>query len=168
MARLEQKLIDEQAELDALHVHYGDRHPKIQQLNDSIRQTHVYLANYQQTVDRRSERLAGPPSGADVTHRLSPKSYHKTREQERILNEQYQHAQAEAVQLQGRFEEIAILQREVDRLLNLNQTLLNHIDNVDINQNQSDVRVEVVSRPQAGRFPVSPNAEGGLRGLFVQ
>jgi capsular exopolysaccharide synthesis family protein len=51
-----------------------------------------------------------------------------------------------------------MLQREVDRLLNFNHSLLDHIDNIDINQNQSDVRVDVVSRPHASERPVSPNA----------
>jgi polysaccharide biosynthesis transport protein len=157
VARLEQKLIEDQAELDALHAHYGDRHPKIQQLNDSVRQTHVYLANYQQTVDRRAERLQDRQLGK-MLRSLLAEELQKAREQERILTVQYQQAQAAAVQLQGRFEEIAMLQREVDRLLNLNHTLMDHIDSIDINQNQSDVRVEVVSRPQAGRQPVSPRA----------
>jgi capsular exopolysaccharide synthesis family protein len=156
VARLEQKLIEEQAELDALKTHYGLRHPKVQQLSDSIRQTNVYLANYQQAVDRRAERLQDDQMG-QLLRNLVAQELQKAREQERILADQYHHAQAEAVKLQGRFEEIAMLQREVDRLLNFNHTLLDHIDSIDINQNQSDVRVEVVSRPQAGQEPVSPN-----------
>ncbi len=150
VARLEQKLIDEQAELDALHAHYGDRHPKVQQLNDSIRQTRLYLANYQQAVDRRSARLQDPQLG-QMLRTLVAEELHKAREQEHVLGQQYEQAQAEAVQLQGQFEEIAILQREVDRLLNLNHTLLNHIDNIDINQNQSDV---AQSKSSAGLKPV--------------
>jgi succinoglycan biosynthesis transport protein ExoP len=156
VARLEQKLIENQAELDSLATHYGLRHPKVQQLTDSIRQTNVYLANYQQTVDRRSERLQDDHMG-QMLRNLVAQECRKSREQERILTDQYQQAQTAAVKLQGRFEEIAMLQREVDRLLNFNHTLLDHIDSIDINQNQSDVRVEVVSRPQAGRQPVSPN-----------
>jgi capsular exopolysaccharide synthesis family protein len=156
VARLEQKLIDQQAELDALQAHYGERHPKVQQLSDSIQQTNVYLANYQQAVDRRSERLQDHHLGK-MLRSLIAEELTKSRAQEQILADQYRLAQTEAVQLQGRFEEIAMLQREVDRLLNFNHSLLDHIDSIDINQNQSEVRVEVVSRPQAGRRPVAPN-----------
>ncbi len=157
VARLEQKLIDDSAELDGLQAHYGGRHPRVVQLGESIHQTRNYLANYQQAVDRRAVRLESGQLGPMLTSLLD-QELKKAAAQEQALAEQYQRAQAEAVQLQGRFEEIAMLQREVERLVNFNHMLLNHIDNIDINQNQSDVRVEVVSRPQAGQQPVAPKA----------
>ncbi len=49
-----------------------------------------------------------------------------------------------------------MLEHEVRRLGNLHDTLLNRIASIDINQNQSDVRVTVVSHPAAGNGPVSP------------
>lgn len=157
VARLEQKMVEDQAELDSLQSHLGARHPHVLQLVDSLRQTRDYLTNYQQSVNRRAERLHSPQFGRTLVTLIS-QELQKVAAQEESLKSQYQRCQTEAVQLQGRFEEIAMLQREVDRLLNLNHTLLDHIDSIDINQNQSDVRVEVVSRPNAGRRPVAPNA----------
>ena len=133
----------------------GRGYPKVLQLSDSIRQTQVYLANYQEAVEQRSARLESPQLHR-MLQELVTQELHKAWTQEQELRRQYDTAQAAAVQMQGRLEEIAMAQREVDRLLNLNQTLLNRIDNIDINQNQSDVRVEVVSRPEAAPHPVSP------------
>ncbi|MCA9168942.1 MAG: polysaccharide biosynthesis tyrosine autokinase [Planctomycetales bacterium] len=157
VAKLEQKLLDDETELDSLREHFGMRHPKVGQLIDSIRQTRAYLNDYQASVNRRSERLQNSDFGSMLVDMLK-QEVRKAEAQERNLSDEYGRAQADAVQLQGRFEEIAMLQREVDRLLNFNHTLLNHIDSIDINQNQSDVRVEIVSRPNAGRKPVAPNA----------
>jgi polysaccharide biosynthesis transport protein len=155
VARLERQLIEDRAELGSLVAHYGDRHPKVQRLGDAIEETRNYLANYQQEVDRRSDLLQQRQL-ATMLPKLLTQELSKARAQEAYLEKQYERAQQEAVALQGRFEEIAMLQREVDRLLNFNHTLLDHINNIDINQNQSDVRVEVVSRPQASKQPVAP------------
>ncbi len=155
VANLEQKLIDQRSDLEALQSHYGVRHPKVQQLSDSVHQTEVYLANYQQTVEQRSARLDSPHFHR-MLESLVTQELHKAWSQEQELKRQYEKAQAAAVDMQGRLEEIAMAQREVDRLFNLNHTLLNRIDSIDINQNQSDVRVEVVSRPEAASQPVSP------------
>ncbi len=155
VAQLEQKLIEQQAELEALQPHYGRRHPKVEQLSEAIRQTNVHLANYQETVQQRNARLESPHL-RQLLQDLVTQELQKAWTQEQELRRQYDRAQAEAVRMQSQLEEIAMAQREVDRLLNLNHTLLNRIDNIDINQNQSDVRVEVVSRPQATPQPVSP------------
>jgi capsular exopolysaccharide synthesis family protein len=157
VARLERQLIEDRAELESLATHYGDRHPKVVRLGDAIQETRAYLANYQQEVDRRSENLQNRQL-ATMLPKLLTQELSKAQAQETFLTQQYDRAQTEAVALQGRFEEIAMLQREVDRLVNFNHTLLDHINSIDINQNQSDVRVEVVSRPQAGKQPVAPNA----------
>lgn len=155
VAKLEQKLIDQQAELDTLTTHYGAQHPKVLQLSDAIQQSQVYLANYQRAVDQRSARLESPHLRR-MLQDLVDQELQKAWSQEQELRRQYDQAQAEAVQMQGRLEEIAMVQREVDRLLSLNHTLMNRIDSIDINQNHTDVRVEIVSRPEASRHPVSP------------
>ncbi len=156
VARLEQQLIDQQAELESLRPHYGSRHPKVNQLEEAVQQTRVYLANYQEAVDQRASRLHQAQFG-EMLRNLVTQELQKAKAQEKELQNEYRQAQAAAIQLQGRFEQIAMLQREVDRLVTLNHTLLNRIDGIDINQNQADVRVEVVSRPEASRRPVSPN-----------
>lgn len=157
VARLEQQMIEDRAELESLVAHYGERHPKVIRLGDAIDETRNYLANYQQEIERRSQDLQQRQL-ATMLPKLLTQELNKARAQEAYLEKQYAQAQQAAVALQGRFEEIGMLQREVDRLLNFNHTLLDHINSIDINQNQSDVRVEVVSRPQAAKQPVAPRA----------
>lgn len=157
VARLEQKLIDEQNELSSLEPHYGRRHPKVTHLATSVHQTRVYLANYQEAVEQRSSRLQSPQMRTMLTN-LVAQELRKAWSQEEELKRQYELAQADAVQLRGQFEEIAMIEREVERLLTLNHTLLDRIANIGINENQTDVRVEKVSPSDASPHPVKPRA----------
>ena len=49
-----------------------------------------------------------------------------------------------------------VIERELDRLRNLHDTLLDRITSIDIGQDQSNVRATVVSEPKAADGPVSP------------
>ena len=155
VAELDQQLVADRTKLANIRVHYGDRHPKVQDLLKSIRDTQNYLENYQQSVADRAERTQAEQLQSFllgmVKQEVDQASAHESQ-----LKIEYVEARDSAVQTHGQIEELAIAEREVERLRSLHHTLQDRIASIDINQNQADVRVEVVSDPKGRQTPVSP------------
>jgi capsular exopolysaccharide synthesis family protein len=155
VAELDQQLINDRAQLATLQQHYGDRHPQVAQLHQAIEKTQVYLASYQQQADRRIQEVTNRRLGEMLVDMLK-QELSKLAAHERELQIEYERAHQEAVALHGKIESTAIIEAEVERLRDLNNTLISRIESIDINQNQPDVRVEVVDPPVAADRPVSP------------
>ena len=75
---------------------------------------------------------------------------------EQALRREFETAEQEAMQLASQWEAIRILEKEEERLRDLDATLQTRLDNIDIKTNQSDVRVAIVSDAVAKNKPVSP------------
>ena len=135
--------------------YFADRHPRVIEVTQAIARTEDTLAHYQSDVGDRVQQMNSRKLGemllTMVNQELNKKVDHETQ-----LNTQYDLARSEATKLNGQLEEIAIRKSEVERLRLLNNTLINRIENIDINQNQPDVRVEVVDPPKASENPISP------------
>ena len=78
------------------------------------------------------------------------------RKEEEILQARFEEARAEAVSLTGQLAQIEMLERDVKRLNDMNDVLLNQIASLDLKQNGQDVRVAVIEDPVAATTPVSP------------
>ena len=154
-ATIERRLMEYQARLQTLLQHYGDAHPKVLEVVQSIRSSEEYLRNYQAVAQRRlsglDDRRLGPMLIAMVQERLANLWEHENK-----LGRQYAQAEGEAVQLNDRMAELRMVEHDLTRLRNLHDALLTRINNIDIGKDQSDLRVAVVSEPQASQRPVSP------------
>ena len=62
----------------------------------------------------------------------------------------------EAVSLTGQLAQIEMLERDVKRLNDMNDVLLNQIASLDLKQNGQDVRMAVIEDPVVATAPVSP------------
>jgi succinoglycan biosynthesis transport protein ExoP len=151
----EQSLIRSRARLAKLLKHLGPRHPDAIEAQRVVEQTERYLSDYQyraqQRLDRISDDQLAPMLVSMLQERLA-----KARAYEQELNAQLSQCEQEAVQLNDQMAAASIAANEVERLSQLHDTLLNRIASIDINENQSDVRVTVVSDPVATERPVSP------------
>ena len=87
---------------------------------------------------------------------LTQQKLSEAQAQEQELLEKYNQAEVEAVGLNNRMAELQIAENELQRLRNLHETLLNRMSNVNINQDQADVRVAIVGEAAASDRPVSP------------
>ena len=153
--QVERRLLEHEAELDRLLAHYGEAHPTVIQARQAIQNSQQFLRNYQQMVRERTAALYDSQLAPTLIGMVREK-LGSLRAHEEKLGHQYQLAESEAVRLSDRTEELQSLAHDVDRLRNLHDTLLDRIANIDIGQNQSEVRVAVVSEPQARPHPVSP------------
>jgi len=154
-AAIERQLMEDGAKLKGLLDHYGENHPKVIEVAQAIQSAEEFRQSYQREVNERLSGLQdgrlGPMLVSMVEEKLASLWEHENK-----LIRQYQHAESEAVQLNDRMAEKKVIERELDRLRNLHDTLLNRITNIDIGQDQSDVRATVVSEPKASDRPVSP------------
>ncbi len=152
---VERKLIADRAEYDTLRAHYGSRHPNLVKLGRAIEHAEQYLADYQTKLNQRlddvQQRELGPTLISMLRQRLTQIAAH-----EQELQEQYTITESEAVALDGRMAEVAILESEVARLRDMHDRLLSRIETIDMHQDQADVRVALVSEPTSSTQPVSP------------
>jgi len=156
VARLQEALIEQRAKLYSLQEHYGPVHPEVVETAEKVRNTEQYLVDRHNRInrtvaDREDDQLA-PMLLAMVQEELDKAWRH-----ERNLLQQYREAEADAVRLNGRMAEAAIIEHDIQLLRNLHDVLVQRISNIDINQNRADVRVAVVSEPKVPDHPVSPS-----------
>jgi succinoglycan biosynthesis transport protein ExoP len=153
--QLEQKLIEDRARLDKLQKHYGPAHPKVVEVTRTIHDSQQYLANYQRHIADRLQSMRNDQLGPTLVAMLQEKLAQVTAHQDELAK-QYLTLEQEAIRLNDQMTGALMLENEVRRLGNLHDTLLNRIAGIDINQDQADVRVTMVSNPAAGNAPVSP------------
>ncbi|MEZ6119591.1 MAG: polysaccharide biosynthesis tyrosine autokinase [Pirellulaceae bacterium] len=155
ITRLEKDLVDKQQELAAMEPYFGKNHPQVLEAERSIQQLTAAVQSHQVTVGQRVQEMNSRRLG-EMLLTMVNQELAKAVDHEQRLTQQYELARTEATRLNGQLEEIAIRKSEVERLRLLNNTLINRIENIDINQNQPDVRVEVVDPPKATENPISP------------
>jgi succinoglycan biosynthesis transport protein ExoP len=152
---VERKWMDDRAKLDTLLAHYGPRHPEVQRLGRSVEFSEQYLKNHNLDLNNRLDDTPygslAPTLVAMVEQRLAATKAH-----ENELVQQYSVLEAEAVQLNNRMAELAIVESELERLRRMHETLLNRTETIDMRRDRADVRVAVVGEPTASDKPVSP------------
>jgi capsular exopolysaccharide synthesis family protein len=154
-AEVERQLMDDRASLQTLLKHYGEAHPRVQELTETVRSAEAYLNNYAQLTQQRQsaaddERL-GPMLIGMVEERLASLWEHECK-----LGREYRQAEEQAVQLNDRMAELRLAGHDLERLRTLHDTLLNRMNSIDVGKDRADVRATVVSEPSASDRPVSP------------
>jgi polysaccharide biosynthesis transport protein len=154
-ANLEQSLITARADLQTAQQNLGPMHPEVVALAERVRLTEQFLNT---TQERISQRLAGSRKN-ELGSWLLQIVQHKvdeSRKKENILNARFEETRAEAVNLSGQLAQIELLERDVKRLSDMNDVLLNQIASLDLKQNGREVRVAVIEEPTVANKPVSP------------
>lgn len=154
-ALTERQILEDRAKLESYREHYGPRHPKVVELNQSISGNQQYL---QQLQSRGNERLANLQQNqlGPMLLQLIEQKVAQLSQQEQNLLWQYNEAQTEAVALSGRMAKLEIAEHELERMRSNYESLLNRIESIDMHKNRANVRVSVVGDPKADATPVSP------------
>jgi capsular exopolysaccharide synthesis family protein len=152
---LEQTLLESQAELRTLQGFFGPAHPRVMAVQDRIRITSTYLADYQSRLDQKllgiRDKQLGPMLSQMVHQRLN-----ETWQHENSLRTSFEEARHQAVNLNGDMARLEILEHDLRWLRDLRDVLLNQIANVDLKQDHGDIRTAVVSEPVLPSSPVWP------------
>ncbi len=151
----ERELRGYRIELNRLRPHLGPTHHEIVLLHQKILAAEQYLQDYYAKINNRQQTMGrsqlGPLLVTMIQERLAQTTAH-----ENELRQQYEAFKAEALQLNDRQAQLQMVTNEVGRLQNYHNTLLNRIANIDMGQDNTGVRVAVVSDPTAIKGPVAP------------
>ena len=153
---IERELTDKRAELQSVLQFYGEAHPTIVELREAINQGERYLNDYQTAKARRLNTPQNESLGAMLLSTVHGKLETATTH-ERQLRREFEIAQEKAIQLNGQVAHVAIVEHDLQMLRELHDTLRNRIANLDIKQDQTEIRLAVVSEAQPNETPVSPH-----------
>jgi polysaccharide biosynthesis transport protein len=157
-ASLEQSLLGARADLQSAQQNLGPRHPEVMALAEKVRLTEQYLASSQDRVSQRVAELRKNQLGPWLLQMVRQKRDEANKKEE-SLNARFEETRTEAINLSGQLAQIEMLERDVKRLSDMNDVLLNQIASLDLKQNGQDVRVAVIEEPVVARSPVSPRLD---------
>ena len=80
----------------------------------------------------------------------------EVRQKELMFQARFEESRSEAIEVSGQLAKIEILERDVKRLSDMNDLLMNQIASLGLKQNGQEVRVTVIRDPEVGEKPVSP------------
>jgi capsular exopolysaccharide synthesis family protein len=152
---IEKQLFSDKNELQSLRQHYGRAHSKVRELEERIRHAHEYLVRIGATFNGRVVQSGDRQHGSLVLNRIA-KAMVIAQQREAAMRGEYLRIKAEAIGLNERLANVQIVQRDLERLRNLHETILTRIANIDINQEHSSVRASIVRRPTVPTRPISP------------
>jgi len=154
-AGLEQTLLANRAEYHTLQQNLGPLHPEVAALGGKIRITEEFLQAYQDRMNDRVTELRKSRLGPWLVQILRQKLA-EARQKEQLLQTKFEETRTEAINLSGQLAQIELLERDVKRLGDMNDVLLNQIASLDLKQNGQEVRVAVIEEPAVVETPVSP------------
>jgi capsular exopolysaccharide synthesis family protein len=154
-AGLEQNLIVSRSELQTALQNLGPQHPDVIALGEKVRLTEQYLNLSQQRIRDNIAKLRESQLGPWLVQMVQQKA-DGARKKEQMLQTRFEETRTEAINLSGQLAQIELLERDVKRLSDMNDVLLNQIASLDLRQNGQDVRVAVIEEPTAATSPVFP------------
>ncbi len=153
-SRLEQKLVEDQTELQNKLSVLGPRHPDVLALDQRIRETQRYLVNRRDLVgvaaSEQSKTLLAPRLLELARTRLS-----LAETQERELLKQFKDLRDEALSRNQQVAELQILTAEINQLQSHHSLLMERMRDLDLGK-QTGVRAKVITDPRIDKTPVSP------------
>ncbi len=152
---LEQNLITARAELQTAQQNLGPAHPQVVTLTERIQLIQQFLDSSQQRIGQRLAGSQNSQLGPWLLQMVRQK-LDESRKKEESLQEHFEKTRAEAINLSGQLAQVELLERDVKRLSDMNDVLLNQIASLDLKQNGQDVRVAVIEEPETPEGPVSP------------
>lgn len=151
----ERERIDAKRELDGLTPYLGPNNPRIVELKAKIEGIDQYLANYRATAGQRMAGLAGAELGETLRNMLH-QSIAQSWEREKQTKAAFVEARQEAAQQSSMLVELKMCERDLVRLENLRDSLIDRIETADIYQSQGPIQAVVVRDPLPELRPVSP------------
>ena len=154
-AGLEKNLLEDRAKLMTVQQNLGPNHPAVVTLSERVRITEQYLGTAQERTDQRMAELKKSQIGPWLVG-IVRQQRDKAIKEEQILNDSFEKARAEAIGLSGQLAHLEMLDREVKRMDEMDNSLFNKISALYLKQNGQDVRVTQTEPPVVNKRAVSP------------
>ncbi|MGW8257551.1 MAG: GumC family protein, partial [Thermoguttaceae bacterium] len=153
-ARLTERLLDAKAELETMQMNLGPKHPDVIAMAEKVRITEQFIRDPAQILGIKS-RDAQTRFG-DCLLQIVYQKIDELKKKEEILKAKFEESRAEAINLSGQLARVELLERDIKRLGDMNDILLNKLASLDLKQNGRDVRVTVIEEPKVVSAPIWP------------
>jgi polysaccharide biosynthesis transport protein len=154
VARLEQSMVNDQAELQNKLSVLGSKHPEVIALDNRIRETQRYIINRKEVVsmvaNEQSKAVLAPRLLEIARTRLA-----MAETNEREMDRQFGELREEALGRNQQVAELQILNAEINQLQKHHELLMERMRDLDLGKN-SGVRAKVITDPRINETPVSP------------
>lgn len=154
-SQLERDLFDCRTQLQSLGEHLGAANPRVVELQTKIRTMEQYQRAYQDRIRQRFAQLQDRELGPLMLQMLQQRLAQGL-QLEAFLTHEFELAQADAINLNGRMVTLDFLGHDLKRLQELHDTLLTRIAGLDLKQDGLDVRLVLIDEPVINTKPVSP------------
>ncbi len=153
---IEDSLHEVTSKLTELRQHYGSRHPEIVRLETQRTQLQQRLeAAHRTNRNRVAGGIRDPQVAAWMLNAIT-NEFNRTRQFEWLLEQEYEQAQSEVLDLNVRLANVELAEREVETLQNQHSSVLNRLNSIDLGQMNDSFRVAPLTEPLTPKRPVAP------------
>ena len=152
---LEREVLRDRAERRTMIEFYGRRHPQVMEINDRIRLTEGYLADYHNRVKRELAKLRQSDLEPLLVNMVQQK-LNEAWNHEKALTVSFQQAEQVALEIDSAKQELTDLLAKVHDLKLEKETITNRIADIVISKEHGTIRAKVTDEPKVPTRPVSP------------
>jgi len=154
-ANIEQDLVADRAQLATVQQNLGPAHPEVIALSEKVQKAEQFLQGYQERISQRVAELRRSQLGPWLVQIVRQK-LDEVRQKEAMFQARFEETRSEAIDLSGQMGELETLERDVKRLCDMNDVLLNQIASLDLRHGGQEIRVAVIHEPVVASNPISP------------
>ncbi len=165
VARIEEELVEESTELKTKQDHYGDNHPEIRRLIESIRTKEQWLVDRPEAVRQSVSDLSAGELGPRLAQ-IAKHQYEIALANEQNLREEYEKESREAQGFNTQLAELRIAELDLERMRQYHMDLMSRIANLDLNK-ENGLRTTVLTDAQIHPAAVAPRLPFTLLACLV-
>lgn len=155
LARVNEQIIHDRAELQSAQQRLGPNHSKVRELTDRVQLAEQFLRDPRY----RSSGLLGmePSQLGPVLLSIAKQRFQATSEHESLETAGYEREKTAARSLQGDIAQLEVLNLDLGRLRRFYDLLVTRIKDIDISKDDGMIRTAVLSTPEVPLRPVRPS-----------
>ena len=154
LARFEEQLVTDRAELTKRQLTYGPNHPQVRQLQERIQSTERWLTERPMVtaaaMQELRERELGPRLGQMAQQRLNQATAHES-----ALRAEFEREKSLAMAMNNDMAKMEIVDLDLRRMRNFYDLVLDQMKKIDMGAD-SGLRIRVVSEPRVPLGRISP------------
>ncbi len=155
LGRMQQDLLEYQSELSSLQGQgYGPNHPRIRDMQNSIRVLQTWLSNMPQEMSESVDALNRTALGPRLME-MARQQYELAWQHENEIKIQYEQIRDEAISMNSEITQIHMAEADILRLQDNYNRMMDTIAQVSLGE-QRGLQAEVITDPTINRIPVSP------------
>jgi capsular exopolysaccharide synthesis family protein len=156
LARIQQQLLENAAELRAAQARYGPAHSKVRELTEKVQAAENFLRKTQ--LGASSEILSGSREELSAALRgIARQRYQAAAEYAGLVGNSYEVKKRMAMSVQNDMARLEVLNRDLNRMYKSLDVLTEQIKGIEIGKDNGMLGTVVLSKPEVPNRPVKPS-----------